>query len=192
MLFRKEFLDGIAAGSVTSAFRRWERSRVRAGSRLRTAVGVVEIDAVDVIDESDIDDGDARRAGYRCRAELLAELARRPTGVVYRIELHLAGPDPRQRLREQADLTDDELAQVRQRLARMDKTSGKGAWTEEVLRLVRDNPAVRAPDLAERIGWDTLTFKRHVRKLKELGLTESLATGYRLSPRGRTVLDARE
>jgi hypothetical protein len=28
-----------------------------------------------------------------------------------------------------------------------------------------------------------------VRKLKELGLTESLAVGYRLSPRGRRVLD---
>jgi hypothetical protein len=31
-------------------------------------------------------------------------------------------------------------------------------------------------------------FKRRVRQLKELGLTESLEVGYRLSPRGRTVL----
>jgi hypothetical protein len=28
-----------------------------------------------------------------------------------------------------------------------------------------------------------------VRKLKELGLTESLLVGYRLSPRGRALLD---
>jgi ribosomal protein S19E (S16A) len=28
-----------------------------------------------------------------------------------------------------------------------------------------------------------------VRKLKELGLTESLSPGYRLSPRGRKVLE---
>jgi ribosomal protein S19E (S16A) len=28
-----------------------------------------------------------------------------------------------------------------------------------------------------------------VRKLKELGLTESLEVGYRLSPRGRALLD---
>ena len=31
-------------------------------------------------------------------------------------------------------------------------------------------------------------FKRDVRKLKELGLTESLEVGYRIAPRGRTVL----
>jgi hypothetical protein len=31
-------------------------------------------------------------------------------------------------------------------------------------------------------------FKRDVRELKELGLTESLEVGYRIAPRGRTVL----
>ena len=36
---------------------------------------------------------------------------------------------------------------------------------------------------------ERLAFKRDVRKLKELGLTESLDVGYRLSPRGRAVLD---
>ena len=35
---------------------------------------------------------------------------------------------------------------------------------------------------------DRASFKRDVRKLKELGLTESLQPGYRLSPRGRAVL----
>ena len=33
-------------------------------------------------------------------------------------------------------------------------------------------------------------FKTDVRKLKELGLTESLEVGYRLSPRGEAVLRA--
>jgi hypothetical protein len=35
---------------------------------------------------------------------------------------------------------------------------------------------------------DTPGFKRRVRQLKELGLTESLETGYRLSPHGERVL----
>jgi hypothetical protein len=35
-------------------------------------------------------------------------------------------------------------------------------------------------------------FKARVRKLKMLGLTESLAIGYRLSPRGVAVLEALE
>jgi hypothetical protein len=49
---------------------------------------------------------------------------------------------------------------------------------------------VRAADLAASVGRETQPFKRDVRKLKELGLTESLERGYRLSPRGRAVLDA--
>jgi ribosomal protein S19E (S16A) len=36
-------------------------------------------------------------------------------------------------------------------------------------------------------GRVTLAFRRW--RLKELGLTESLEIGYRLSPRGRSVLD---
>jgi Mn-dependent DtxR family transcriptional regulator len=57
-----------------------------------------------------------------------------------------------------------------------------------VLELIRDRPEVRAPDLAASLGRETQPFKRDVRKLKELGLTESLERGYRLSPRGRAVL----
>jgi hypothetical protein len=47
---------------------------------------------------------------------------------------------------------------------------------------------VRAGDLAARCGQETPRFKRRVLRLKELGLTESLETGYRLSPRGRAAL----
>ena len=48
--------------------------------------------------------------------------------------------------------------------------------------------AVRAPDLAARVGLDVPRFKRRVRQLKGLGLTISLDVGYRLSPRGRAYL----
>jgi predicted transcriptional regulator len=67
----------------------------------------------------------------------------------------------------------------------MDRASSHGPWTAAVLELIAENPGVRAPDLAARMGRETLPFKRDVRKLKELGLTESLEVGYRLSPRGR-------
>ena len=39
------------------------------------------------------------------------------------------------------------------------------------------------------LGRETQPFKIDVRKLKRLGLTESLDVGYRLSPRGRAVLE---
>lgn len=38
------------------------------------------------------------------------------------------------------------------------------------------------------LGVDKEWFKLNVRKLKNLGLTESLETGYRISPRGRALL----
>ena len=59
----------------------------------------------------------------------------------------------------------------------------------ETLAIIDRSPEVRAPDLAAELGRDTLSFKRDVRKLKELGLTESLDIGYRLSPRGEAVVD---
>lgn len=49
-------------------------------------------------------------------------------------------------------------------------------------------PAIRAADLARRLGQETAPFKLNVRKLKELGHTESLEIGYRLSPRGERLL----
>ena len=83
-------------------------------------------------------------------------------------------------MREQADVSDEDLA----KLARMD-AGKRGPWTRRVLTLIRDRPAVRAGDLYADAGYeDLLSFKRDVRRLKELGLTESLEVGYRLSPRG--------
>ena len=48
---------------------------------------------------------------------------------------------------------------------------------------------MRAGDLASALGYETAWFKTNVRKLKALGLTESLEVGYRLSPRGRAFLE---
>jgi hypothetical protein len=75
------------------------------------------------------------------------------------------------------------------RLERLDRSSSYGAWTRETLDLIDRNPERRAPDLAAKTGRATADFKKDVRKLKELGLTESLAIGYRLSPRGEVVVD---
>ncbi len=187
MLIRKPVLDAIAAGTVTCAFRRWDRPRVQVGTMLRTAVGVLEVTAVDEMTDAELTDADAVRSGHRDLAALRGENARRD-GTLFRVELRLAGEDPRIALRSSAELGDDDRATLRDRLERMDRVS-HGPWTATVLDLIAANPGVRAPDLAERLGRETLPFKRDVRKLKELGLTESLAVGYRLSPRGRAWLD---
>jgi hypothetical protein len=188
MLFPQRFWSGLADGSVELAFRRWRRAGVRVGGTQLTPAGVLAIDAVDVVDVGDITEDDARRAGYRDRSELLAELDRHPDGTLYRVTFHHAGADPRLALRQDAEVPDDELARIRARLARLDRASRHGPWTETVLRLIAARPAVRAADLAASLGRGTQPFKTDVRKLKHLGLTESLEVGYRLSPRGRTVL----
>ena len=186
MLLSLETLRGIEAGEVTLAFRRWRRPTVKAGGTLRTRAGVLAIESVDPVEEQAITDADARRAGAADRADLIRRL--RPKGTLYRIEFHVAGPDPRIALRERADLDDEERAAIDARLARFDAASRHGPWTAKVLDLIAQRPATRAPELADELGRETAPFKADVRKLKELGLTESLERGYRLSPRGRAYL----
>jgi hypothetical protein len=189
MLFPIRVMPGIEDGSVTLAFRRWRKPAARPGGRQRTAAGELTIDTVDPVELDAVTEEEARRAGHPDLADLRAELARHPDGTLYRIAFHRAGDDPRIALREDADLGVDELAAVAARLDRIDRARRTGPWTREVLELVAERPAVRAPNLALKLGRETLAFKRDVRTLKELGLTESLGTGYRLSPRGKVVLD---
>ncbi len=186
MLFPPDTLDAIAAGQVDLAFRRWERPRVKAGGSQRTGIGVIAFDAVEPVSVEAITDDEARRAGFRSREPLLAFLDRRSAGTIHRVTLRLAAPDPRVALRESVP-EPAEVERITRRLARLD-AAAKGAWTREVLQLIEANPEVRAGDLAASIGRERLPFKLDVRKLKELGLTESLAIGYRLSTRGRAIL----
>lgn len=184
MLFRQHILEGIADGRVTLAFRRWRKAPPAEGSTLRTAVGVLTFTRVTTIDEGDITDDDLQRCGMSA-PELQRSLA--GEGTLLRIELRLTGPDPRIALRD-ARPREGEFADVAARLARFDRASD-AAWTARYLQLIDDRPAVVSRELAEEVGADLPAFKRRVRRLKDLGLTESLDIGYRLSPRGRLVLD---
>ena len=190
MLFAQRHWAGLEDGSITLAFRRWRSPRVRAGSRYRTPAGVLEVDAVDVVDPAAITDDEARRAGFPAAEQLVRALERKREGVVHRIAFHHVGADPRIELRARADLSADELAELRGRLDDIDARTKRGPWTRAYLRLIADHPGVLAAELAPLVDRPRLPFKADVRRLKELGLTESLETGYRLSPRGEAVLAA--
>lgn len=189
MLIPVGTLRGIADGSVTLAFRRWEQPRVRAGGRQRTPIGVITFDAVEPVARSRLTATEARQAGFASLSDLLSVLDRRPTGRIHRIHLRLEGPDPRIALRETVP-DGVEVARIVARLARLDRASHHGPWTADVLRAIGQRPSVPAIELATSFGRERAPFKLDVRKLKELGLTESLRPGYRLSPRGRAVLAA--
>jgi len=186
MLFRQDALDRIKAGRVSVVFRRWRYARVRAGSKLRTMIGLIEVKSVTQVPR--VLKKDAKPAGYPTVEALAADIPGDPGHPLFRIEVAYAGADPRIELRGRDALSGAEMADLLARLDAMDRRSGRGPWTRRVLDLIAAKPAVRAGDLFVEAGYpDMPAFKREVRRLKELGLTESLEVGYRLSPRGVAV-----
>jgi DNA-binding transcriptional ArsR family regulator len=184
MLFKIHILDGIKAGKITLAFRRWTKPTVRAGGSLRTAIGVLAIEDIRAIEFAEISDDEARRAGFDSRETLMTDLAKARDGTVYRIEFHLSGPDPREALRQDDQLDVHGVAALQARLALLDRS---GAWTARALRLISECDGRTAGEIADSLGMEKPVLKRKIRLLKELGLTESLQSGYRLSDRGRVV-----
>ncbi|RYB88728.1 hypothetical protein EUA06_19745 [Nocardioides glacieisoli] len=189
MMIRPAELAAIKAGTIDLAFRRWARPRVVVGTRMRAGVGLLEVTSVEQVSVASLRAEDAQRAGAPSLAALKKALSARSGDPAWRIGLAYAGPDPREALR--AAVPDaEEIATIVARLDRLDASSASGAWTRETLDLIDLNGGVRAPELAAQVGRETADFKKDVRKLKELGLTESLAIGYLLSPRGEAVVDA--
>lgn len=182
MLFPLRFADGLRDGTITLTFRNWKRSQVKVGGRYRSFGGDLIVDAISQQTAGEITDADARRAGFVDAAALCREFKLAADLPMYRIEFHREEPAPPA---PKPDLTD---AAISARLDRWDAASPTGPWTRATLMLIGERPAVRAGDLAVTLGRERLPFKADVRKLKGLGLTESLEIGYRLSPRGRAYL----
>jgi hypothetical protein len=190
LLFQKAFHAGLVDGSIRLTFRRWDKPHVRAGGRYRChPIGVLEVDAVSKVRVTDITAHDATLAGFPSRDQLLAFLRERGElpDELWRIELHHGGDGDRVELALEENLTADDIAAIRARLARLDRDA---PWTRATLRLIAKHPRVAASKLAARLGRETLPFKVDVRKLKRLGLTQSFEVGYELSPRGRAFLSA--
>jgi hypothetical protein len=188
LLFQKRFLPGLVEGRITLTFRQWPQARVKPLARYRVhPIGVVEVTNVDRVRVAGISEQDARRAGFENREELLAYLkpaARGPFNAkteLFRIELRYAGDGDRVPLALEDQLTADDISEIDDRLARLDR---KEPWTRAVLQLIENNPRVAASQLAATLKQEKAPFKANVVKLKKLGLTQSFEVGYELSPRG--------
>jgi hypothetical protein len=186
--FKRSVLEGIARGDVTLAFRRWKRPMISAGTRLRTALGEVLIGNVEPMEDTPLTEEDARRAGFASLADLERDLREGDDRVLYRIEIAGMDADARDALCQDDAIGSEEAAALAALLRRWDGTKGVDGYHRRVLEMIAGEPAVAASVFAERLGVEKLKFKRDVRKLKELGLTESLDVGYRLSPRGTRFL----
>ena len=187
MLIKNAILDRIKAGEISLILRRWKRAGVKEGGTQMTQRGVLGIDSVKVVTEKQITGKDAKAAGFLSKTDLLADLYDRDEDI-YRIGVHWVGEDPRKALRADDKLSKQELEEILEKLRKLDQGSQRGNWTQLYLQMIHDQPNTHAQILAESIGLSIPTFKPWVRKLKALGLTESLRPGYRLSPRGEKVL----
>jgi hypothetical protein len=195
VLFSADAWAGLADGTITRTFRRWRRAQVRAGGRYRVGGLLLEVDDVRLVRVGDLTDEDCAAAGEPD----LAALHRRLTGrgdpltgddQVWRVDLRCVGRDDRIALQQDDDLGSEEVRRLRARLDRLDHASTYGPWTRAVLRQVAERPGVVSTVLAQEAGRERMAYKADVRKLKALGLTESLPVGYRLSPRGEALLAA--
>jgi hypothetical protein len=189
MQFTQDSHAAIADGAITLTFRLWKRPHARVGGRYTVGAMVIEVDAIEMMPFHAISKADVRRAG----AENLNALRDRAAHagpinhdtLLYRIEFHVVGAKPQ---RSEAPVDDDQVAAVIDKLDRMDARSSFGPWTRRVLELIDELPGTVSTELAAITGRPRPDFKTDVRKLKALGLTESLEIGYRLTPLGRRVM----
>lgn len=172
---------GIADGSITVTFRAWSRPQAKIGGRYR--IGGMLIEATDVrqVRVDELTTEDARQAGAPDRPTLVKRFG--DTDPVWRVDFVFVGPDDR--IARRNDTSSEDMSDLMARLARLDRNI---PWTRQTLRLIEQYPGIVSTTLARHAGQERPAFKLNVRKLKELGLTESLEVGYRLSPRGEAVL----
>lgn len=187
MLIKLKDLKRIRSGELSLAYRCWKTPRVKKGSLIKTALGLVEILDISETEPSKISSTDYRRAGFEELSDLL-ELLKSCQGKVFKISLRFHSSDPRRALQAQTSLSKSELLKLQNKLARLDHFSKKGDWTHRVLKAIQENPRMRAADLAHSLSLDKDWLKIQIRKLKNLGLTISEPKGYRISPLGEFYL----
>ena len=188
MLFSAAAWPGLADGSITVTFRTWTKPQAKVGGRYRVGGMLLEATAVGVVTVSELTDADAVAAGGTNLASLMTRL--KPSSsdaMVWRVDLRYLGIDDRIERRTLDELSDDDTIALRTRLDRLDRSGGK-PWTRTTLQLIEKYPGVVSTALARNAGQERPDFKINVRKLKEMGLTESLQVGYQLSPRGAALL----
>ncbi|KAA0991925.1 ASCH domain-containing protein [Dyadobacter aurulentus] len=189
MLFTVNHLEGIKSGKISLAFRKWKNQGVNAGSRINTAIGIIEITSMTECDREHITTADANQAGFSDLDRMLSLLDKFSEGTIYKMGVRYVSEDPRIKLREQTDVTDQELEELLDKLKRLDMASNQGKWTIKILKAIQENPLLRAADLAVKVKKEKEWLKLNVRKLKNLGLTVSHEPGYTLSPLGGYLLE---
>jgi hypothetical protein len=188
MLFKQKHLEGIKAGNISLAFRKWKKLQVNADSLVKTSVGVIRINSTEKIDLNKITDEEAQKAGFSGAQSLIQLLENQKDGDIYRIEVAFDSENPETESNEKVSLDEEELETLKTELANLDKFSKIGKWTTKTLIAIQENPKMKAADLAVKARKEKEWLKLNIRKLTALGLTISHEPGYTLSPTGEEYL----
>jgi hypothetical protein len=90
--FSRELREDVLAGEITLSVRLWSRPQVKEGGRYRVGPGEIEVDAIEAVPFSVIDDADVLAAGEPDRQTLRRRAAHAgpidDETIVYRIEFH--------------------------------------------------------------------------------------------------------
>lgn len=194
MMFDKRFRGDIVEGLITRTYRYWKAPRAKVGGLYRLGTeGFVRVSGVRTAAPGGIRSTDARAAGFESRGDLLDFLAAyaRDDRVLYCIDFRYVGHVEDREPDRAPVVSDAEIAVLDKALALRDRNSKTGPWTQETLHFVAEHPGMSSARMAEMLGREQSALKRDMRKLKRLGLTISLETGYTLSPKGESYLAAR-
>ena len=95
MQFSAELRDRVADGTITVSYRLWSRPQVKTGGVYRSGAVMIEVDEIDLLPFSTIDDDDLARTGepdieaLRHRAAHAGPI--HDDTLVYRVEFHVCG-----------------------------------------------------------------------------------------------------
>jgi hypothetical protein len=91
--FSQELRSDVLTGEITVSFRLWRRPQVKPGGRYRVEAGEIEVDSIELVPFSSIDDADLRRSGETDLESLRRRAAHagpiNDDTLVYRIEFHV-------------------------------------------------------------------------------------------------------
>ena len=148
-------------------------------------VGSLEVISIQTCTFDELSIEDAVRSGFADSDELIEILEPASDRLLYRIKF--VGHRKKLEVNRNA-ATGRELIKLQSALELRDKNSKVGPWTRDTIIAICKNPGLSSTKLALILGREKAALKQDVRKLKKLGLTISLETGYELSERGKSWL----
>ncbi len=189
MMFKHRFHPQIKAGLITRTYRQWKKPQVKAGGFYKLGgEGFIEVHSITRQQRSDIVADDLGSTGIEQIAELEALLPASDGQALYCVDFSYAGKREDLLPNTEDPESNDELESLARALVLRDRNSKTGPFTHSTLLEIYRNPGTPSATLSKTLKREQAAFKQDVRKLKKLGMTISLESGYRLSKRGEAFL----